>query len=151
MSFDLGEVSNFGGLTFPGSGGSGGGDLVSTFSTITALSGNFSTITVDNGYFSTINLQGKSLLYTYGDLVSTNSTLGYSTVTLPFSYGVKPDGSPNFTVVANYAEKAPLVTGTVFPLIPVIDDVSSFSVFCSNITAEYQTQWITCGSLPTIV
>lgn len=147
MSFDLGEVSNFGGLTFPGSGGSGGGDLVSTFSTITV-----STISAINGNFSTINLQGETLLYTYGNLVSTNSSLGYSTVTLPFRYGVKPDGSPNFTVVANYAEKAPLATGTVFPLVPVIEDISSFTLFCTNTTADYQTQWITCGFLqPTVV
>ena len=74
MSWDVGATSNFGSLTFPATGGSGGtvGDVVNT-----------STIYVS----SAIYLDGRELPYVYS-AQDTTGVVGNHLVVLPFSYWV---------------------------------------------------------------
>ena len=128
MSWDVGATSNFGSLTFPATGGSGGtvGDVVNT-----------STIYVS----SAIYLDGRELPYVYS-AQDTTGVVGNHLVVLPFSYR-----DTSYQVIVNYdiatynAAVSPIIYGNV-------TSPSTFRIKSGNVV-NYNVQYITSGFLYT--
>lgn len=139
MSWDAGAVSNFGALTFPSSGGSGGvipNNL--TVSTLTATV-DISSTTLNVHY---VNIQGEPLQYAYAGFAST-STTGFVTIDLPITYK-----SIDYSIIVNYADSgARLGALDSYGLMALPNTTSSFDLICQNTAASYAVQYITCGIL----
>lgn len=133
-----GDTGNTGctGQGLPGDTGSTGCTGASGLGTVPADL-TVSTITIADS----ASLRGLPIYYSYAGVSHTDIS-GVKTEVLPFSYY-----STNWSVFVDYSDLLGKTVCDTYSVFGIVNDESSFTVCCNNITAAYSTQFITCGTL----